>query len=60
MSIYGEVLGGIRRILLLGDHVDALRTEIAAMKPLINQHSERLARIEGILEMAMRGTKRIE
>ena len=61
MSVYGDVLGGIRKILLLDEHVVTLRDELAAIKPIVNAHSERLARIEGILEMAMRSeVRRIE
>ena len=53
MSVMGDVLGSVRKVVLLDGRVTSLESDVTVIKAQLLLLAERLARLEGMLEMAM-------
>lgn len=53
MSVLGDLFGGFRQIILLDERVTNVERDVDAMKGQLNKVAGRVARLEGMLEMAM-------
>lgn len=54
MSAIGDILAGLRRVVLLDDRVGRLEIRVAETESMVRAHESRLVRIETVIEFATR------
>jgi hypothetical protein len=54
MSTIGDILSGLRRVVLLDDRVGRLETRVGETESMVRAHESRIVRIETLIEFGGR------
>lgn len=53
MSVLGDILGAVRQVVLLDQRVTSVEADVGVLKAQVHDLAGRLARLDGMFEMAM-------